>query len=217
MAIPSPLSILLPACKESTSDVFFNVIRNSIARSKLDEHYLDNALKCGVGGEEFEIEADDVAVDWGQLQSDEQLIRQSKILGYWAVEHFPALGKKFFGTAWLPSDRQHVQVVGQPDSVSPGDIDKMVFKKMKLRLMELHVSESTANKLKHFAVDAVATMVRSNEHQMSPKIKSWDIEGEDCWKTLKLGVTSLRSQSVSKIQNGKVGSNSDKLSVGEYN
>lgn len=215
--MPSPLFILLPVCGESTSDVFFNVIRNSIARSKLDEHFLDNALKCGIAGEEFEIEIDDVATDWGQLQSNEQLIRQSKLLGYWAMEHFPALGKKFFGATWVPNERQHIQVVGQADSMNPGDIDKLVFKKLKLRLMELQVSESTAIKLKHFAVDAVATMVKTNEHQLSPKIKSWDIDGEDYWKTLKLGVTSLRSQSVPKIQNENGGSISDKPSVGEYN
>lgn len=188
-----PLYILLPTCTESKTDVFLNILKNSLARSKLDDHYLDNALKLGTSANKFSIELEDVSMNWSELNSKEQQIRQSKLLGFWAIYNFPSLGNKLFGKSWQPPNRRSLQVVGRSKELCPDEIDVIVFRKLKPRVMQLNVSLSTLAKLQHF-VSVPANICKTNESQVSPKVKSFDIDGEfieNCWQALKLGKFSL--------------------------
>lgn len=191
------LNILLPLCVESRCDVFYSVIKNAIDRSKLDDFV--NVLKLGMNGDEFFIKSEDLSSNWNVLNSTEERIRQSKILALWAIEHFPALGKRFYGASWKPPERKNIHVIGETQ-VTIDDIDAIVLRKLKLRMFQLNVSPSTLKKLRHLAIDVPANFHKSNEHEYSTKIKSFEIDGEfveESWKALKLGKFSINvSQSL---------------------
>lgn len=193
--ITQPMYMLLPICTESEHDIFFNILQKVIARSRLDEHPLDKALKLGMMVDDFHIELDDITENWNQLKSDEQQTRQWKILGYWATENFPLLGKKFCGGSWMPpQSRGSLQIIGQPKKMSADEIDGIVFRKLKLRMMKLQLSKSTLDKLKHFIINVPPYIETYNELQMTKKIACLDI-GEKwiqhCWNALKMGKFSL--------------------------
>lgn len=173
---------------ETKHDVFFNIVKTIISRSRVEEDYLDNALKFGLTGEHFRIESEDITRNWAELNTKEQQIRQSKILGYWAIEHFPSLGKKIHGQSWNPPTRESFRIDENSSEtlLSEADIDALVFKKLKLRLLEVNLSKSTSAKLKRFIVDPPFDVVKYNECQISPKIKSFDIAGRH-WEALKFG------------------------------
>lgn len=186
----------MPICTEAKFDVFFNVVKSIIARSKLDVHYLDQALRSGLMADKVCIELEDMTTNWNELVSKEQQIRQFKILGYWAIENFPLLGKKMLGGSWKPPKRESFRIVENSKEIilSDADVDAFVLKKLKLRLLQLNLSKSTLGRLKQFIVDVPASISKNNEIQISPKIKSFDVHDEcvtDCWKALKLGKFSL--------------------------
>lgn len=79
-----PVHILLPVCVELKPDIFINFIQDTILRLRLDAHYLGNAFKFGMSSEQFSIESDDLAMNWNELTTKDQQIRQSQLLGYWA-------------------------------------------------------------------------------------------------------------------------------------
>lgn len=184
------IRILLPVCSEVERDVFFKVVQNLISRTKLDEHFLDNAFKIGMTGEEFCIEIEDTTDNWLQRDTEEQQVRQSKILGYWASEHFPVIAKKFYGLKWKPPQRKGIEVVGHEETLSAKEIDEIVFKKLKLRLIELSVTPSTLQKLRLFMFDIPADIGKKNENSLAPAIKSFEIDDDsvdDCWNIVKFG------------------------------
>lgn len=191
--ITTPVLILLPICIELETDVFLNILKNVIGRKKLDDHFIDSALKLGMRYDKFSIEEEDMSVSWSEKKSKDDQIRQSKLLGYWAINNFPSLGKKLFGSSWQTPNRQSLQVVGHSKVISAEEIDAMVFQKMKIRVMQLNVSPSTLVKINHF-VNAPANIGKTNESKISIKIKSFDPDDEwteQCWKALKLGSFSL--------------------------
>ena len=191
--ITTPVLILLPICIELETDVFLNILKNVIGRKKLDDHYIDNALKLGMRSDKFSIEEEDISVSWREKKSRDDQIRQSKLLGYWAINNFPSLGKKLFGSSWQTPNRQSLQVVGHSKVLSAEEIDAMVFQKLKIRVMQLNVSPSTLVKINHF-VNVPANIGKTNESKISMKIKSFDPYdewNEQCWKALKLGSFSL--------------------------
>ncbi len=191
--ITPSVNILLPICVESETDVFFNILRNVIARSKLDEHILDNAVKLGMMGDKFYIKSKDLTKKWSDLVTMSQQIRQSKLIGFWAIDNFPSLGKKLNGKLWKASKEKCLQFSGNSKTVTAAEIDSIIFQKLKIRVIQLNVSESTLSKLKLF-VHVPAIVGRKNESQISPKIKVFDIDDnwvEKCWEALKLGYFSL--------------------------
>lgn len=188
MGSTSEFNVLLPYCNESNNDVFMNILKNVVSRSKLDVHYLDSAFISGMNGDELAIEQEDVTVNWTLLHSKEQQIRQSKLLGYWTINGFPSLGKKIFGDAYRAPKRIAVEVVGN-SVMSAETVDDFIIPKMKLRLIQLNVNGSTVAKVKHF-VRAPAFVGKINEQQISRKMKSSDIKPEfleTCWQALKYG------------------------------
>lgn len=188
MESTSEFNILLPYCNETNNDVFMNILKNVVARSKLDVHYLDSAFISALNGNELAIEQEDVTVNWTLLHSKEQQIRQAKLLGYWTMNVFPSLGKKIFGETYRAPKRIAVEVVGN-SVMSPETVDDFIIPKMKLRLIQLNVNGSTVAKVKHF-VKVPAFVGKINEQQISRKMKSSDIKPEfleTCWQALKCG------------------------------
>lgn len=182
----SEFHVLLPYCNESNNDVFMNILKNALARSKFDVHYLDRAFISVMNGDQLAIQQEDVKVNWTLLHSKKQQIRQSKLLGYWTMNGFPSLGKKLFGKKYRAPKRIAVEVVGNA-VMSPETVDDFITPKMKLRLIQLNVNKSTVAKLKHF-VKAPAFVGKINEQRISRKMKSSDIKPEfleTCWQALK--------------------------------
>lgn len=189
--VTPPVYILMPICKESKIDGFLNIIKNAINRAKPNE--LDNALKLGMSADKFSIELEDTTRDWNELGSKEQQIRQWKLLGFWAINNFPSLGKKLFGWSWQAPERTSLQVVGHSQEINAAEMDAIIFQKLKLRVLQLNTGPSTLTKFKHF-VNVSINIGRKNECQVSAKIKSFDIEDEfleNCWKALKMGEFSV--------------------------
>lgn len=191
----APVYLLLPTCIESKNDIFLEILRNVVqrtARTKLDNNFLYNALKTGMKAETFAINSDDIVGHWKELKSKSEQVRQSKMLGYWAIQNFPSLGKKLFGESWQVPQRKCVDVVGQ-GSMKPDEIDAVIFRKLKIRLVELSLSESTFSRFKHF-VKVPIDIGKFNDVHITQKIKCFDIETEylqNCWDALKRGKFSM--------------------------
>lgn len=153
-----------------------------------------------MAGEGFSIESEDISVNWKQLSSESQQIRQSKLLGLWAINNFPLLGKNFFGESYRAPKRNAVEVTGS-SMIEPDSIDDFIFPKMKLRMIQLNVSESTIVKLKHF-VKAPGCIGKNSEFQISRKMRSFIIDAEfleSCWKALKFGESMSSDFEVSSL------------------
>lgn len=196
----SSVYILLPVCFESNYNVFENMVRNIVNRSRMDEDLLRNynALQSGTS-ETFAIDFEDINTNWKKLKRNSQQVRQSKILGFWAVKNFPSLGKKLFGDSWKAHQRKSIDVgkksktpeeidVGKK-SMTPEEIDDFIFRKMELRVIELSVQKSTVLSLKYF-IKVPKTIAKYNAVTITPKIISFNIGGEALqfyWDELKRG------------------------------
>lgn len=195
--------ILLPICaelkyeKKQEYDVFLKILKNVIGRSKLDKDAIDNAFKLGMRGDEFSINEKDLSENWPILKSFKVQKRLTKLLGYWASNNFPSLGKKLFERSWTPPKRRSLKVNGRSNEISADQIDAFVSQKLDIRLIELSVSQSTLAKVRHF-VNCPANIGTKNELQISDKVKSFDVDDEwkeECWRALKLGSFSLDGKS----------------------
>lgn len=156
-----------------------------VARSNENRHHLTETFISAMEGEKFVIEMDDLKLSWSQLNSKEQQIRQSKILGLWSIVHFPSLRKKLCG------EMHQVPRVNADTEISVEKIDELVFSKMKLRVVKMSVSESTFNKLKHFVkVPGCVGNQRINEIKIAKKMVGFDVDTDfvdSCWDALKNG------------------------------
>ena len=93
-----------------------------------------------------------------------------------------------FGEAWKAVERQSIQVIGN-EAMSSDAVDTAIMRRMKLRVIELNVCQSTLSKLRNF-VETPNNIGKCNEIRISRKVKSFDIEDdhiEKCWKALKYG------------------------------
>lgn len=187
-----PPHFLFPFSTESKTDGFFGLLKCIINRKSVDENCFDSSLKSAMSGEMFCIHSEDLIMDWSMLNSDDQRIRKSKLLGYWAIQNFSSLGRTLCGKTWKAPERKSIEVVGPSGSeqLQPEQIDEKIFQKLTLRILEINVNSSTLAKLKHF-VKVPCTVGKNNEQQISPKIKLFDIDDgyiEKCWRALKSGV-----------------------------
>ncbi|KAJ6648125.1 hypothetical protein Bhyg_03350, partial [Pseudolycoriella hygida] len=174
-------------------DIFFNILKNVVLRSRSDDHLVD-ALKFGMTGT-FHIKSKDLLDNWKDMTSTSQRVRQRKLLGYWAIENYPALGRKFFGDTWYPPQSRSVEVLGN-SWISPHAIDKAIFRKLNIRIIALNVCESTLGRLKHF-VEAPSNIDEFNGIKFTKNLKSFDIKSDYvdvCWKALKHGKPTLNNQ-----------------------
>lgn len=191
-----PPYFLLPYCPESKIDAFFGVLKSIINRKSIDENCYDSSLKSAMNGENFCIDSMDLVMNWSMLNSHDQRIRQSKLLGYWAIQNFTSFGNVLLGKAWKAPERKSIKVVGSSESeeMQPEEIDEKIFQKLSLRILEIGVSNSTLAKLKNL-VSVPITIGRKNELQISVKLKSFDIHDgcmEKCWRALKSGRFEVR-------------------------
>lgn len=180
------VSILLPYCVELNKDLLLEILKNVVWRSRMDDHYVD-ALKYGMTAKTLCVKLNDLIVDWKELTSNSQQLRQYRLLGYWAMHNFPALGKKLFGDTCKAVQRQSIEVL-RSETMSSDAVDTVIMRKMKLRSIELDVCQSTLSKLRHFV--ETPNIVKCNEIRISRKMKSFNIEEdqmEKCWKALKYG------------------------------
>lgn len=182
-----PIHVLLPTCIEANTDVFLNILSSVVYHTRFHDDHI-NSIISGMTGETFEVDTDDLSVDWRKLTSNWRQIRQSQLLGIWAARHYPLICKKLCGAAWQPSEKCNEQV-SKPIEIAEEEIDNIVSKKMKLRIYEINVCKNTSKKLKYF-VPAPIGIGRVNGTNISSKIRSFDIESEylaGCWQALKLG------------------------------
>ncbi|KAJ6648902.1 hypothetical protein Bhyg_04134 [Pseudolycoriella hygida] len=155
-----------------------------------EKNSLDHAFKMGMSGNVSLIEEEDLTRNWKKMNSKEQQDRQATLLGFWAVENFPSMGKQLHGPSWhakvnsLQANSKQIRAV---------EINAVIFKKLKLRVLKLNVSDSTLGKLKYF-VRVPESIAKGNESKISRKIKAYDVDEQwldHCWKALKLGGFSL--------------------------
>lgn len=197
--------VLLPICAEIESDipadhVFQMILKNTIAR-KIDDNSLCSAFKAGMSADKLIVDSETFSENWKNLKSAKHRTLQSKLIGFWAINNYPLMGKKFFGDAWKGRERKSVEVARDTKQFDCDEIDSFIFRKMKLTLVELTVHESTLEKLKHF-VRAPVTIAKYNPVMISPKTKMYDINREymdTCWDALKNGQFSMDLVSSSTV------------------
>lgn len=180
------VSVLLPFCAEVESDIFLSILKAAVWRMRLEDPHIE-ALKAGIT-DKFSVKLNDLSAHWKELDSKSQRIRQFKLLGFWIARSFPALGKKLVGDAWQASPGTRVEVVGNA-SMSPDEIETFIFRKMQIRIIEMKVSPSTLDKIKHF-VRAPTNIEKLKGTKVSPKLTSYEVKIDDrklCWKALKVG------------------------------
>lgn len=182
------IRILLPKCNETSVDVFLEILISVVSHARLHDNIFVTSLISGMIGEMFAVDADDLTQDWDKLNSTPQQIRQFKLLGFWAVRHYPLMVKKLIGASWKPSRKFNVQVCESME-VSEKQMDDIVSKKMQLRIIELNVCKGTLKKLNHF-VRVPMGVGGINASIISTKMTAFDIQSEyliDCWDALKVG------------------------------
>lgn len=189
--------IVLPLCVESEFDIFLNVLKCAVARTKFDENELVREFMAAINGKKFDIKTKDLTRNWMSMKSPSQQIRQINLIGFWTIKNFPTLSYKLFGETFQPQPRDDIFVVGNAQFES-NKIDEIISMKMQLRVVELSVNESTFNKLKHFVkVPPIVGAKRSNEIRVSRKMISFDVD-EDfvpiCWDALKTGVFTMYNE-----------------------
>lgn len=186
--------ILLPVCAESKFDIFFEILKCYVAHSKLTKNCLIDAFMSGMKGEPFSVEMGDLTRSWKELKSDDQQIRQFKLLGFWAIANFPSLWRKFFGKTQPP--RNGASVIGHTET-NADNIDDLLFTKLKVRVIELRVSPSTLNKLNHFVkVPEWVGVKWSNQTVIDRKMISFNVDAgfvDSCWDALRCGQFTMTS------------------------
>lgn len=181
----TPLYVLLPLYTELKQDIFLEILKKVVSRTRFGEDFIECAFTSGMTEKTLFIESKDLSMDCNGETSMSELV---SLIGFWAVNNFPSLGRKLLGQSWQPS-KERIVNIGNQDILDDKLIDATVFKKLKLRVIELSVSESTWTKVKHF-VAVPAGVCDDNPERISKKMKMFSIKDayiDDCWKALKLG------------------------------
>lgn len=187
----TPLYVVLPFCTQFSCDVFLDVLKKVVARTKLGDNHIEGAFISGMEAKVLFIEPEDLSTDWTEKSSKSKQIRLSKLIGFWSVNNFPSLGKKVFGGRWQPFEERKI-VIGDgallPD-IDDKELDSIIFQKFVIRVIQLNVNSSTFAKVKHF-VAVPASVCKTNFVRISKKMKMFEIQDlhmENCWSALKSG------------------------------
>lgn len=184
-------SILLPFCEELQRDIFVEVIKSVVWHSKMDDDHID-AMKTGMTMKTVCVKSNDLCVEWTELTSESQQLRQYQLLGFWAASNFPAFCIKLIGDSWTAPQRQAVEIVGS-EPMPCDAVDTVIMQKMKLRSIELKISSDTMSKLRHF-VKTPKNIGTYNEIRISSTMTTFTINEVDvdkCWEQLKHGNPSM--------------------------
>lgn len=180
--------ILLPVFSEIADDVFLEILKKLISRTKIDGH-LCSAFISGLSAETLFFELEDLSISEKENTSKSREIRIAKMLGFWAANNFPSLSKKLMGEKWRPVDGRTVAAENDK-MLTTDEFDARIIKKMKLRVIQLQVSDSTRERiLKHF-VTVPFNICESNTEKISKKMDQVNIKEplmEKCWQALKSG------------------------------
>ncbi len=187
--------VLLPVCVELKHDIFFNILKNvvgRVSRSKLAEHYMDNAFKTGMIADEIIIQENEVSSSWKKDQSSEASVRQSQMLGYWSRAQCPGFTKIFFGENCKPRQENVVKIKSMcgTKTMTSDEVDKVISQKMECAIVELCISESTVTNLKQFVHVPINEIEVYGEVKITQQMKSCNIKDEyisKCWAALKHG------------------------------
>lgn len=179
--------VVLPVCTELQHDIFLNILKNVVGRSKLDTHLMDRAFIHGMKGPSLSYNSNDFNCNWSDEKSATKQMFYAKLLGSWAAHNFPSLGRKLFGEKWLPRQRDVLVRSTQESNIQ--EMYNTILKKLALRVVQLNVSPSTAEKLKHF-VRVPANICDGNGLCLSKKMVSFGVHCSqiaNCWKALATG------------------------------
>lgn len=86
------------------------------------------------------------------------------MLGFWAINSYPLLGKKVGDESWKAPTR-NIEVTGN-QKMNSEEVDTLILQKLKLRAIQLNVRDSTIGRLKYF-VKVPASICKNNEVQIS--------------------------------------------------
>lgn len=182
----TPVYLLLPIFTELKEDVFLNLLKKIVARTKFGDG-IESLFTSGMTAKTLFIKSKDLSSNRNDGTMSQQ-IRLSKLMGFWAVNNFPSLGRKLLGECWNPPEDRTVNI-GNQQTMDDKEMDAIVFQKLKLRVIELSVSSSTFSKIKHF-VTVSASVCENDPVEISKKMKMFAIQDahiDDCWQTLKAG------------------------------
>lgn len=160
-------------CVEFEYDVFLSLLRYVVGRGgRAKRTDLDEEFKSGMMTENIEVDEDDVTSSWRSRNSQMNRISQSKLLGYWSTTNFPTLGKVFFGNGWHPPKGNFVKVKTRngAKTMTAAEIDEIMLPKLKCRVFELNVCESTLTNLKPFVKVPINEIDVGNGSKITPKI-----------------------------------------------
>lgn len=186
-----PVNILLPFCFELDIDVFFIILKNVVARTRMDDPNFES-IRAGMT-DPIHVELEDISVNWKELKTKSQQSRQLKLIGFWAVHNYPTLGKKLLGETWSPPQRSSIEIPGG-SVMTANQIDAVIFEKLKLRIIELRVEKSTLIRLKHFVTAPESVGKYEKGIVKSAKMTSFEIKDDhlkNCWSALKHGIFSM--------------------------
>lgn len=186
----TPTYVLLPFYTEFSFDVFLDILKKVVARTKLGEEQLESAFISGMDTTTLFLESEDLTTNCTSESPKSKQIRLSKLMGFWTVNNFPLLGKKVLGELWQPPKDRKV-VIGNDNGQTKDDkqMDSIIFNKFELRAIELSVNSSTLAKVKHF-VSVPACVCEKNYIKISKKMRMFDVQDahmESCWQALKSG------------------------------
>lgn len=182
----TPVYLLLPMFTELKQDVFLNLLKKIVARTKFGDG-IESAFTSGMTAKTLFIESEDLSAKRNDETMSQQ-IRLSKLMGFWAVNNFPSLARKLLGECWNPPGDRTVNI-GNQKTINDQEVDDIVFQNLKLRVIELSVSSSTLCKIKHF-VTVHASICENNPVEISKKMRMFAIQDshiDGCWQALKAG------------------------------
>lgn len=180
----TPLYLLLPIFTELKEDVFLKLLQKIVSRTKFGDG-IESLFTSGMTANTLFIEWEDLS---SNRKDETQQIRLSKLMGFWAVNNFPSLGRKLLGECWNPPEDRTVNI-GNQQTMYDKEMDAIVLQKLKLRVIELSVVSSTFDKIKHF-VTVPASVCENDPVDISKKMKMFTIQDthiDDCWQSLKAG------------------------------
>lgn len=177
--------LLLPVLTVLKKDVFLHLLTKTLARKKFGDG-IESAFTSGLTAKTLFLKSKDISANVNDETMSQQ-IRLSKLMGFWAVNNFPSLGRKLLGDSWNPTEDRTVTIENQ--TMDDKEIDAIVSQKLKLRVIQLSVSSSTLSKIKHF-VSVDVSVCENNPVDISKKMNMFDIQDaliDDCWQALKAG------------------------------
>lgn len=185
-----PIYVLLPFYTEFSCNVFLDILKKIVSRTRLGDNEIESAFISGMGAGTLFRKPEDFSTKCTENSPVSKQVRFAKLLGIWAADNFPSLGKKLMGERWQPPNgRMANELIYE---------NKQMQSIIQLRVIELRVECSTFEKVKHF-VQVPASVCMGEAIQISKKLRMFAIDDrqiEDCWQALKSGKYTRNADTV---------------------